>query len=199
MWRVSMQNKITGIILAGGNSLRMGQDKLKLAWGDSTLLEHVVSSMRKVIEDILIIVDNSQRVSLDGAEIHEDIFPGTHTLGALYTGLLRARTDRCFVVAADMPFLNPKVIQEFIRPRSAKVVITRVEDRLQTLSAVYSKQLLPVIKQRIDDEQWSLHGLVKSVDAEILEATVLQKLDPHGHHFYNINTPEAYQKALTLR
>src|SRR5579862_9486242 len=99
-----------GIVLAGGKSARMGQDKACLPYRGTTLLAHVVATVRSVAGPVLVVADVAEKYALpDRMPVVGDLFPGTGPLGGLVTGLshVAARGSYHVVVACDMPRLNP--------------------------------------------------------------------------------------------
>src|SRR3989338_6179724 len=104
----AMVERLTGVILAGGVSRRMGQEKAFLPWGDVTLLEHIIDTLRPAVDEIIVAVSDAQQFDLRNVRVVEDLIPGAHALGGLYTGLRAAAYPRCFVCACDMPFGTPR-------------------------------------------------------------------------------------------
>src|SRR5688572_13389852 len=101
-----MENEVTGVLLAGGKSRRMGEDKRHLVVGDETLLERGLGVLRSVFQEVLVVIaQDSSPVGVD-ARVVRDLVPECGSLGGLYTGLMRATTSSIFVVACDMPFLD---------------------------------------------------------------------------------------------
>lgn len=190
---------VSGIILAGGHSRRLGMDKAFLPWEGRTLIEHVMETLRPVVDEVLVVVKDVRRFRhLDGT-IVADRVPDAHALGGLYTGLRLARHARCFVCACDAPFLNPRLIR-FLAEQAPQddLVIPQTARGLQPLHAVYAKTVLPVIEEQLRIRQWDLKALVPRVRAHIVSAERLCQCDPEDRSFFNLNTLADYMTALGI-
>mgnify|MGYP003349625778 FL=1 len=110
-----MKMDVTGVILAGGKSRRMGEDKRFLLVGEATLLDRTVSVMSNLFPEVVIVIaQDSAPLTVAGCTVHRDLIADCGSLGGLYTGLEKAVNRRIFAVACDMPFLNPDMIQWFV-------------------------------------------------------------------------------------
>ena len=114
MPRTANREGVTGLILAGGQSRRMGRDKARLPWGAVTLIEHVIDTVRPLVEELIVSVRDARQVPRLAVHVVEDLVPDAHALGGLYTGLRAASYARCFVCACDAPFLHPALIRFLI-------------------------------------------------------------------------------------
>lgn len=191
-----MVDGTTGLILAGGQSKRMGRDKARLPWGDRTVIEHMIETLRPVTDEIIVVAKNVASFSHLNARIVEDLVLDAHALGGLYTGLTLAEHEQCFVCACDAPLLNPSLIRFLIEEADGyDLVIPRTVGGLQPLHAVYSRSALPAIEKRLRRRQWDLQGLVSHLRVKTIETNVLRWFDPTGLSFFNLNTPEDYVMA----
>jgi TatA/E family protein of Tat protein translocase len=101
---------MTGIVLSGGESRRMGTDKAFLKIGGLPLIEHVIRALRSVAERIIIVSNFPEAYASYNAEIATDAFKKRGSLIGLYSGLLRSQDEYNIVVACDMPFLNSRLL-----------------------------------------------------------------------------------------
>lgn len=195
-----MAKGITGIILAGGQSRRMGRDKTRLPWAGTTLLEHVVEALRPVVDEIIVSVCDASAFRHLKARVVEDLIHGAHALGGLYTGLKLASHERCFVCGCDAPFLNPDLIRFlFEQVDGCDLVVPKTRQGLQPLHAIYATSALPAVEAQLERRQWDLGALVSRVRAKIVEADVMKRFDPQGLSFFNLNSPEDYAQACELQ
>ena len=97
---------VTGVILAGGKSRRMGQNKALIQLGDNSLIEHVIRRMRLVADELLLITNSPAEYAHLNVPMHGDIIPGTGALGGIYTGLTHASYDTVLCVGCDNPFFS---------------------------------------------------------------------------------------------
>jgi molybdopterin-guanine dinucleotide biosynthesis protein A len=190
---------VTGVVLAGGASARMGQPKAHLPWGGRTLIDHVLHTLQPVVDELIVVVkDRGVFRDLD-ARVVEDLVPDGHALGGLYTGLRLARHDRCFACACDMPFLNQRFIRFLIgEAEGADVVIPVTEGGFQPLHAVYARSAVPVIEEQLRCRQWELRDLVPKLSTRIVGPETIRMLDPAGTSCFNLNTPEDYATARRM-
>lgn len=195
-----MAEPVTGIILAGGNSRRMGRDKAFLPWGQTTLIEHLLERLRPVTDELVVAVKDARRFRHLKAMVVEDCVPDAHALGGLYTGLKAATNERCFVCACDAPFLNPRLIRFLVEQADGyELVIPKTAQGLQPLHALYATSALLAIEEQLREQRWDLQALVPQVHAKVIEPEVIMQDDPEELSFFNINTPEDYAKACGLQ
>ena len=183
---------VTGIILAGGESRRMGRNKAFLPWGDTTLIEHLLERLKPVTDELIVAVKDAQAFRHLKARVVEDCVPDAHALGGFYTGLRAASHELCFVCGCDTPFVSPGLVSALTGLSDGyDLVIPRSPRGLEPLHAVYVRSsALPAIEEQLRHRQWNLQGLVPRLHAKVIEADTLQRLDPTGLSFFNLNTPE---------
>jgi molybdopterin-guanine dinucleotide biosynthesis protein A len=196
-----MIDGVTGIILAGGESRRMGRNKAFLPWGDTTLIEHVIERLRPVTDELIVAVRDARAFRRLKARVVEDGVPDAHALGGLYTGLRAARHERCFVCACDTPFVSPGLVSALIRLSAGyDVAIARSPRGLEPLHAVYVRSsTLPAIEEQFRQRVGDLRVLVSTLRVRIVEGTTLRRLDPTGACFVNLNTEADYAMAAAAR
>ena len=100
--KVSLVSDVTGVLLAGGKSRRMGQDKRVLAVGDETLFVRSLAVLRSVFQRVLIVIAQDSPPIETDAIVLRDLIPECGSLGGLYTGLKEAHTEWVFAAACDM-------------------------------------------------------------------------------------------------
>jgi molybdenum cofactor guanylyltransferase len=196
-----MENEVTGVLLAGGKSRRMGEDKRYLVVGEETLLERGLGVLRSVFQEVLVVIaQDSPPVGVD-ARVVRDLVPECGGLGGLYTGLMRATTSSIFVVACDMPFLDRTVIAQFTSRRAtADIVMAKLAAQLHPMHALYGKRCLPVLEQMIQARQLKIQELVSHASLRVQYVTEadLLAIDPSGRSFQNVNTPADLEAARSL-
>lgn len=203
------------MVLAGGRSRRMGQNKALMHLGNDTIIAHVIRQMQAVTNDLLLITNTPDLYAHLGLPMHADLVPDMGTLGGIYTGLTYAASSTALCVGCDMPLLQPGLLSHLITilgEYDAVVPCVQAADRpretaelfpprsavpiFQTLSAVYAKRCLPVIDQMLAEGELRVHALYERICARIVEPEEWQSLDPQGLSFFNINTPEDLEKAI---
>ena len=196
-----METGVTGVLLAGGKSRRMGEDKRFLVLGEQTLLERGLAVLRSMFQDVLVVIaQDSPPLHVD-ARVVQDLVPDCGSLGGLYTGLTQATTPCIFVVACDMPFLNQAVIAQFIRRGAVgDIVMAKLDGRLHPMHAVYGKRCLPALEQMIQARQLKIQEVVlqPSLRVEYVTERDLSSVDPSGRSFCNVNTLADLEAARSL-
>jgi molybdopterin-guanine dinucleotide biosynthesis protein A len=196
-----MEIEVTGVLLAGGKSRRMGEDKRYLLVGGQTLLERGLTVLRSVFQDVLVVIaQDSPPLGVD-ARVVRDLVPDCGSLGGLYSGLSQATTPYIFVVACDMPFLDQAVIAQFTSRRAtADIVMAKLAARLHPMHALYGKRCLPVVEQMIHAQQLKIQEMVSHASLRVRYVTEadLLTIDPSGRSFHNVNTTADLEAARSL-
>jgi len=196
-----MEIEVTGVLLAGGKSRRMGEDKRYLVVGEQTLLDRGLAVLRSIFQEVLVVIgQDSPPLGVD-AGVVRDLVPDCGSLGGLYTGLTQATTPFIFVVACDMPFLDRAVIAQFTSRRAtADIVMAKLSARLHPMHALYGKRCLPAMEQMIQARQLKVQELVSHASLRVQYVTEadLLTIDPSGRSFQNVNTPADLEAARSL-
>jgi molybdopterin-guanine dinucleotide biosynthesis protein A len=196
-----MEIEVTGVLLAGGKSRRMGEDKRYLVVGEQTLLERGLGVLRSMFHEVLVVIaQDSAPLDID-ARVVRDLVPDCGSLGGIYTGLIQATSPYIFTVACDMPFLNQAVITQFTTRRdTADIVMARLATRLHPMHALYGKGCLPAMEQMIVARQLKIQELVSHASLRVQYVTEadLLSIDPSWRSFHNVNTPEDLEAACSL-
>ena len=201
---------VTGVILAGGKSRRMGENKALLPLGEDSLVEHVIRRMHRVTDELLLITNAPTEYTHLGLPMHSDIIPDAGALGGIYTGLTYALHDTVLCAACDSPFLVPNlltylvsVLDEYdaVMPYTYKAPPSNNKDApitLQTLCAAYSKRCLPIIELMLQESELRVHALQERSNILTVAPEIWKAYDSEGHSFFNVNTPEDFEKAQTI-
>jgi len=196
-----MEIEVTGVLLAGGKSRRMGEDKRHLVVGEQTLLERGLAVLQSTFREVLVVIaQDSPPLGVD-ARVVRDLVPDCGSLGGLYTGLMQATTPYIFVVACDMPFLNQPVIAQFTsRTVIADIVMAKLDGRLHPMHALYSKRCVPALEEMIRARQLKIQEIVSELSLRVRYVTEadLLTIDPSGRSFYNVNTMADLEAARSL-
>lgn len=203
-------NNISGIVIAGGISRRLGQDKRKLLlWGEDgpTLLEHTLGVIAPFCDDLLVVLNDPENWLHLPATLVTDVYPDAGSLGGIYTGLDAAQAPYALVVAADMPLLSSTLLAAMLeRPRSYDALVPRSPEpgkarnalNVEPLHAVYSRACLEPLRATLDAGKRRIIDLLALVQVEVIEPDELRRYDAHGHAFLNINTTDDLALAQSL-
>jgi molybdopterin-guanine dinucleotide biosynthesis protein A len=192
--------RITGVIQAGGRSVRMGgQPKALMELGGRRIIDRVADVVRAVADDVLIVTNTPELYASLDLPMVPDAFPEHGSLGGIYSGLRAAPGDAAFTVACDMPFLMVEVARLVTeRAGEADVVVPRVGRQWETLHACYAKACLGPIEARLRAGQLRIVGFYDEVRVlAITEDEVAQFRAPEVV-FMNVNTPEDLEAARRL-
>lgn len=190
---------ITGVVLAGGKSRRIGTNKALLPFGEGTLIVRTVGVLSSLVEKVWVIADSTEVFCSLGLAVKKDIRPNCGCLGGIYTGLVVAETTYSLFLACDMPFMRP----EFLRFLGAHaeawdVVILKTAMGYEPLCAVYSKACLKPIRRQLEEGRLKVTDLLGQVQVRVVGEEEIGRLDRDAKMFYNINTWAEYKKALEL-
>lgn len=180
----------TGLILAGGDSRRMGFDKTALRFGDQTMLQRVVRLMQTVFPHVLVSV-KQRRENIDVPQVLDE-YPDAGPLAGLCAGLAQSRTPWAFAVAADMPFLNPEVIGRLAAWRDDfQAVVPVIQGHPQPLATYYAVSALPLIRTLLDAPgKHSMRAALERLKVCHVHESRLQAFDCGLESFIDLDTPE---------
>ena len=180
--------QITGIILAGGKSIRMGTDKALLKIGDKNLLETVIEICKPVCKSIIISSNNPEHGKYGYPVIHDE-FKDCGPIGGIYSCLRKSETDWNFVISVDTPLVTSGFIQFLLlQTGNFDAVIPVYSGKIEPLIALYNKNCLPVIQSQISLNQFKLQTTLALLKTQLIE--VDQLLNKSPLLFKNLNYPE---------
>lgn len=181
---------ITGIILVGGKSRRMGRDKAFLEVGDRPLVAPVIELFRENFSRVVLVGDRPGRFSGFGLPVVPDTYPGS-SLGGLHAGLAHARTNHIFVASCDMPFPCQPLLRYLCSLRAGSdVVVPKGAGGYEPLFAVYSRNCLGPMERHLESGRLNIRSIYPHVRVRDVGSAELERLDPAGTCFVNVNTPE---------
>ncbi len=188
---------MTGIILAGGKSSRMGRDKALLKFGEKTLLENLIHLSDRTFNETLVIVNDKSK--LDGLDLgsthaYEDLIQERGPLAALYTGLVYSKNPDACVLTCDMPFVDDFILNElaeFWEVGYDAICIEEPEGNYQPFPGIYRRSCRGIIKSLIDRGENAMKCFLQitSVKSLILEKEKIEILT-------NMNCLEDYYQVL---
>lgn len=197
---------ITGIILAGGKSRRMGQNKALLpAPGREqiTFVEHLAALLLPLCTETLLVTRDEAAADytmLHGTRIVTDLIPGSGPLMGLYSGLRATSTSHAIVLAVDMPFVQPVMLSYLLSlPRQEAIIVPVVNGVPQVLFAIYPRGILPIIEERLHEGRHDPRSLLDAAPVAYLDEVRLRQVDPALRSFVGVNTPEELRDAADER
>ncbi len=179
----------TAIILAGGESKRMGRDKAALPFNGETLLQSVIASVQPLFVQTLVSV-RELRGDVSFPQICDTQADGGPLVG-LISALEAVTTPWAFVVACDMPFVAPALIAYLASLRAEhQAVVPQVNGYAQPLAAFYARSALPLLQSSLASGNKSLIGALKTLDVRYIGADELVQFDPLLRSFFDLDTPQ---------
>lgn len=191
---------VSGVILAGGKSRRMGgSPKALLPFEGRPLIQHILERLESVLPDCLVVTNSPELYAFLERPMVADVFPDGGSLGGIYSGLRAAAGDAAFCVACDMPFLSPALVRYLTgRAGEADVVIPEAAGELQTLHAVYGKACLPAMERRLRAGRLRVVGFFDDVQVLRVPEAEIARFAAPALAFMNLNTPDDVGAARTL-
>ena len=188
-----INNDVTGYILAGGKSRRMGIDKKWIKIGRDSLIERTYHLLTNTLgQPPIIVCNDTETVFPSTWEVIRDKVPGKGPLGGLVALLEHCRSAWASVLPVDLPYLTSEEINLLLAsPRNDYEVITLSEaGDPEPLIALYSKSTLKFWTQRLNDSNLSLYkGIRKLKWKPVLIPIGCQALT-------NLNTPKDLNKLI---
>ena len=183
---------ITGVILVGGKSRRMGRDKAFLEIAGRPLFEIILDLFRESFSRILLVGNREERFASYGLPVVPDIYPGS-SLGGLYTGLHHAETEHVFVSSCDLPFPSARVLRHLCSLKEGyDAVVPSTSYGYEPLFALYAKSCLAPIRAQLDRGEFCAFSYYPQINIRYVPPEELAPLDRDGKAFLNLNTPEEF-------
>jgi molybdopterin-guanine dinucleotide biosynthesis protein A len=193
---------ISAVVLAGGESQRLGVDKALLELNGQSLLARTVNRVAILGDDVIVVTNHPERYEHLALPVRfvPDERPGEGALMGLYSGLREATYQSAIAVACDMPFLNLPLLRYMIAKRpGCDAVVPRLEnDMLEPLHAIYSKRCLPFIAKSLAKGRRRILAFFDKVKVHYVEGPAIAQIDPLYLSFVNVNTPADWQVVQEL-
>lgn len=194
---------VSGIVLSGGMSRRLGRTKAIEQVGGEPLVTRVIGRLSNVTDEIVVVVADYDQASAlplpDSTRVAVDSYPNSGSLGGIFAGLEKAEGGWGIVMACDMPFINLDLVEEMLDRRNGfDVVVPILNGRPEPTHAVYSKTCLPYIERRLQANDLKIARFFEDVKVRYLPQDVIEKIDPKHLSFFNVNTQEELDLALSL-
>jgi molybdenum cofactor guanylyltransferase len=183
-----MNNKITGVIMAGGKSSRMGTDKGLLLYQGKPLAQYSIDILRPFCSEMLISTQNPE-YSQFGMVLVQDVIPECGPLGGIYSTMKSNQAEFLLILACDMPFISNQTLEKLLENRfKFDCIVPLVGDKMEPLCAIYSRSLLPNIERSINAGNLMLRGLIMESNHRFVNC------DDQVSDFLNFNTPDEFER-----
>lgn len=182
---------ISGFILAGGKSSRMGTDKALLMFQEKPLLQHTISLIEPFSDEIFISGQNIEYANF-GFELVPDFYADCGPIAGIFSSLQHSATDWNLIVSVDVPFVNDELFLFLISNiGECDCIIPKHASGVEPLTGLYNRKILPVIEEMITNGDFRLTGLLSRIKTLYLDCNKL--VEKYPRLFMNINRPEDYQ------
>ncbi len=192
---------VGGVVLCGGHSRRMGQDKAWLPFAGQTLLRRTVDRLADVADPIVVVRASHQKLPPlpRSVRVASDDVPDQGPLRGFQAGLA-VMVDNCklvFLVGCDAPLLRPEFVR-LLRSHAGEhqAVVVRDEQRCHPLGAIYRSDVDAVVGRLLHAGKRRLQDLVAALDCCVLRPGDLGVADPDLVSLRSVNTPDEYQRLL---
>jgi molybdopterin-guanine dinucleotide biosynthesis protein B/molybdopterin-guanine dinucleotide biosynthesis protein len=185
-------------VLAGGQGRRFGKAKAGLPWGDATLVDQAAMQLLRLFPEVLVVGATSE---VPGVRPVIDLDPTRGPLGGVQDAINASCHPHVFVVACDMPFLNFQLIEGLCRAADGFQVVVpeSAPGYLEPLHAVYHRSCLPLITASLEAGGLRVADFFPGARVRVVSPPELVRLGRRPEDFFNINTPDDYRQAISLR
>ena len=181
---------IQGLVLAGGKSQRMGQDKTQIKYHGKTQLAHVVELLESNLLQTYVSLADEQ--DLADHQVIQDKFVGLGVFGAICSAFMKDPNKAWFVLATDLPFIDDELIKKLLKHRNPSKIATAVKGKtkefVEPIITIYEPKAYPVLLNYLSQGYSCPRKALINSDVEIIEVD--------DRIIRNVNTPEEYREAL---
>ncbi|NJD22740.1 MAG: molybdenum cofactor guanylyltransferase [Melioribacter sp.] len=195
-------SNITGVILSGGESKRMGYEKSLLKIGDKTVIRIIAELMAEIFRKVVVSANEPEKYNF----LNLPIIPDTHNnigpLAGIYSGLVNSTTEKNFFISCDLPMMKEETIRYIINYQTEKkIAVPFFNEQTQYLCGIYSKSIIRNIEDLIGNYRNNtgnnlkkvvgIKNLIEIVGAERIQDATFRFFNDDV--FFNMNTPEDYE------
>ena len=187
---------ITGAILAGGKSSRMGEDKALLELNGKSFIQQITETLQSVFHKVIIISDRGEKYQFLDLAIYQDIFKECGPLGGIHSALRNAETKKVFIVSCDLPLMTSDAIGHLVaRAHEGIIVVPSLQKRVQPLFGIYGQTCLPDLEEFLKRGQKRVRRFVEEMGAVVLPMDSALPVQ-QSEIFINVNTAKNYRKLI---
>ena len=186
------KKNITAIILAGGKSTRMKTEKGLIYFGNKPLIEHVIESVKKITDSIIIITQNPAYEKF-GFPCFADVLKDKGALGGIYSGLTHSSTQKNLIVGCDMPFLSENLLTSLVNNCGDEdVLLVSHRNKAEPLCSIYDKNCVAHIRPLLEQNQLKITSALEGLKTRVISFDNEDWFT--GNEFTNINSIDELRK-----
>jgi molybdopterin-guanine dinucleotide biosynthesis protein A len=184
---------ITGIVLSGGKSSRMGQDKCLLNFNGKLLISTILDVFKEITDKIFVSANKDEYKNL-GYPIIKDAIVNCGPLGGIYSTLKNSTTDINIFAPCDMPFLNAGFYYFLLSQLSDyQAVVPIYNNKVEPLTIILKKETLEIAQSQIAQKDYKILNFLRKINTNFVEIT--EKNDFFDKKlFININSQGDLEK-----
>jgi FdhD protein len=184
---------ITGVILAGGASSRMGSNKALLPHKGGRFIESICRELSEIFPEVILVTNTPEQYQFLPCRKVPDLFQGMGALAGIHAGLVQSSNPAVFTVACDMPHLDPSLIRHIAnRGAGCDLVLPCSEEGYEPLHALYREGCLSVVEACLKRGERRIISILPHLRVREIAAAEVARFDPTFDSFSNINTPQEY-------
>lgn len=188
--------KACGVILAGGQSSRMGTNKALLDFEGEPLIQRLARRMQGWFQQVVVVTNTPELYGFLGLPLVGDRIPGLGPLGGLEAGLSASTFDHAFFCATDMPFVSEALVRYMVGlAPEYDVVVPMLGGEYEPMHAVYSRRCLPWVTERLDARRLRLLSIYDQARLRVVDEDEVRRFGDPERLFFNCNTPEDLERA----
>lgn len=186
------RKNITGIILAGGKSSRMGSDKGFLDLSGQCFIEHIIRTIEPLVHQIIIVSNNSDYDIFNQKRV-DDMIKDAGPLAGLYSGLFHSETEINLVLSCDVPFINNIVLNKLIQAFDGETEVIQIQSQGKTmpLIAIYKRECFHLFLSLLQSGERRLRFAVSQLNSKIILID-----DAQNQYVRNVNTESQYKTLI---
>ncbi|WP_284140090.1 MULTISPECIES: molybdenum cofactor guanylyltransferase [unclassified Virgibacillus] len=190
--------KTCGVILAGGQSSRMGTNKALLNIGGKSAIEHVADKLHACCDDVIIISNDREPYIFLNLSIFPDNFPHKGPLAGMETALQNVQADAYLFAACDMPLIEPRLYMYLLTQLgNYDAVVPSYNGQLHPLAGIYRRTILPKLQNQLTTNNLRVRTLLDQVNVLYMKEFPGFESDILENHFFNMNYPVDYEVIKT--
>ncbi|SFD77120.1 molybdenum cofactor guanylyltransferase [Lentibacillus persicus] len=187
---------VSGVVLSGGKSTRMGKTKSLLDLNGRPVISHVTDEMEAFCDDTAVITNDPAAYQFLGFDLYQDRYKEKGPLAGIETAIQHIDADVYVMAACDTPFIHRAVYHHLIESLGyADAVIPIYNDRMHPLSGIYTKHVLSPIQNLLDENERKIRTLFNAISVNYMTNFSGISEDVLNKHFFNMNYPEQYEMA----
>ncbi|HIP37728.1 MAG TPA: molybdenum cofactor guanylyltransferase [Crocinitomix sp.] len=185
--------EITGVILAGGKSSRMGQDKGLLKFNGKSLIQYAIDTLKPITSQIIIIANNYSYNTFN-YPVYNDIIKNKGPVGGIYTALTHSQTKTNIILSCDTPFVSTELLKLLLaKHQNYDVTLPKYNHKIHPIVGIYNTSNLSHFKQSLYNNHLKLIEVNQQINTQIVE---IDTKHFKQNIFYNINTPTQLKQAI---